>query len=374
MLQLDSPAPKRVALVVGNGAYTQFNPLANTVSDARAMASTLRSLQFEVIEAIDADFRTLDERVGEFTNRLSAGSVALFYAASHGVQVDGENYIIPTDFAGKDKYDLKARALQVSAVLGRMQDRQTSMNIVILDACRNNPFNASRSGDRGLAPMNAGARGTFIAFATAPGEVASDSNPRTPGSTHGLFTEFLLQAMSACGWSLSQVFDYTRDQVDRASGSKQTPYTTSGVVGTFRFRPASTGCRASEPLPTLPPPLPPPSNPRQLRTAASLVGTWEGQYWCETGSGTTQYKISSQSGRLQVIESFHRDGLLALAFNGTVSYQAQWDGQAGKLRLATQQYGGYGLVFELSPDGQQMAGTYIRHPSGCVNVKLRRAN
>jgi uncharacterized caspase-like protein len=176
-------ARKQVALVIGNSAYAN-QPLRNPANDARAITARLKTLNYDVVSVFDANRRDMNRAIEQFVGRLGTGDVALFFYAGHGVQVDGENYLLPVDFDGQDEIDVRSDALPAGKIQDRMEKSGAQLNIVILDACRNNPYRgANRAGTRGLAAMAAG-RGTFIAFATAPGRTASDGSGQ-----NGLFTE-----------------------------------------------------------------------------------------------------------------------------------------------------------------------------------------
>lgn len=225
-------AHKQVALVIGNSAYPN-RPLANPVRDAQAMYRRLRELNFDVTLVTDADRRTMGQAVDQFLDKLGTGDVALFYYSGHGMQVDGENYLIPTDFQGQNETDVRYDAHPASRIQDLMERSGAQLNILILDACRDNPFrSATRGGTEGLAAMSPG-RGTFIALATAPGHTASDN----PNGQNGLFTTYLLDALSVPGLSLNDVFDLVRENVDSASKGRQLPWTLSSVVGRYSFLP-----------------------------------------------------------------------------------------------------------------------------------------
>jgi formylglycine-generating enzyme required for sulfatase activity len=221
---------RRRALIIGNDAYTR-GKLANAVNDARLMSATLTKLDFKVDTVTDASLRQLEDSVSRFAGSLSAGDIAVFYYAGHGVQIDGENYLVPIDFSGKDETDIKYGARSASWVLDKIVQSGAVLQIVVLDACRTNPFRIGRSlGGGGLAQMQ-GARGSFIAFATAAGKTASDD----PSATNGLFTHNLVEAVNQPGLTLDEVFNRVRVAVDKASGGEQLPYIYSGVVGEFYF-------------------------------------------------------------------------------------------------------------------------------------------
>ena len=169
--------------------------------------------------------------LNEFVSTLRPGDVALLYYSGHGLQIDGENYLIPTDFSAASESEAKYAAYSASRAVQQIADRNTKLNIVILDACRDNPFRFSaRSLRRGWAPMDTG-RGTYIAFATGPGSTASDG----PAGTNGLFTRHLLNALRISGLGLDDVFARVREAVYADSGAQQLPWSASSVIGEFVF-------------------------------------------------------------------------------------------------------------------------------------------
>jgi uncharacterized caspase-like protein len=178
----------------------------------------------------------MEESIDRFVSSLSPGSVGLFHFSGHGMQIDQENYLIPVDFELKDEASVKYDAQSASKLHDRMARSGSRLNIVILDACRNNGFATSRSGSAGLAAMHA-ARGSFIAFATAPGATASDN----PGGRNGLFTGYLIEALHTPGLKLDEVFNQVRENAYAASGNKQLAWTSSSVIGDFYFLPAGVG-------------------------------------------------------------------------------------------------------------------------------------
>ena len=186
----DPGGPKQ-ALVVGNSAYTHTSPLKNPVNDAKAIGSTLQQLGFEVTTLLDVNQRQMEQALRRFGSRLrDQNGVGLFYYAGHGMQVSGENYLLPVDINPSTETDVRYDAIPVGKLLGQMEAAGNGMNIVILDACRNNPFVRSfRSESRGLAQVIA-PTGSFISYATAPGNVAADGE-----GDNGLFTAKLLEHM-----------------------------------------------------------------------------------------------------------------------------------------------------------------------------------
>ncbi len=226
-------AERRVALVIGNSAYT-FGALANPKNDAELMAKTLTAVGFEVTRLIDADQKSMKRAMIEFGRTLrGSDSVGLFYYAGHGVQVDGENYLIPIGAEIKDEREVAVEAVAVGELLKTMERAAARINIAILDACRNNPFaSASRSGSRGLARVDAAA-GTIVAYATAPGDVAADgSGGNSP------YAAALASAIGEGGVPIEDVFKRTRRSVLASTGNKQTPWESSSLTGDFYFKAA----------------------------------------------------------------------------------------------------------------------------------------
>jgi len=189
MKTLDQPtSEKRTALVIGNANYKQAS-LKNPINDARAMANALRNVGFEVLLRENLNRRDMVDAITEFGGKIQRGGTGLFYYAGHGMQMDGKNYLLPIGAAIEKKQDAEFEAVDVGRVLGEMDNARNRVNIVVLDACRDNPFARSwrsTTAERGLAFMNAPS-GTYIAYATAPGEVAADGDGK-----NGLYTQELL--------------------------------------------------------------------------------------------------------------------------------------------------------------------------------------
>ena len=221
---------KRVALVIGNGDYPAGR-LANAVLDARAMAVALRELGFEVLAHENAGYREMRRAMAAFGERLARDAVGLFYYAGHGLQVNGKNYLVPTDAEIKSERYVAAEALEAEGVLAQMQEAQTRVNIVILDACRDNPFTTRFRGlTRGLAFMAAPA-GTYMAYATAPGSVAEDGEP----GRNGIYTGELLKALREPGLRIEDVFKRVRIAVQSRTENRQNPWDASSMTGDFYF-------------------------------------------------------------------------------------------------------------------------------------------
>ncbi len=226
-------AERRIALVIGNNRYPSA-PLHNPVNDARAMAQSLENAGFTVILKLDATQPELLGALREFGNRLKdggAGTAGLFYFAGHGMQIKGRNFLIPVGASIEHEDEVTYQALDAQAVMDKMESAGNGTNIVILDACRNNPFARSfRSGRQGLAQMDAPV-GTLVAFSTAPGSVASDGN-----GSNGLYTAHLLNVLRKPGLKVEDVFKQVRMAVLRESANRQVPWEASSLVGDFYFR------------------------------------------------------------------------------------------------------------------------------------------
>ncbi len=226
---LAAPQDKRVALVIGNGAYKE-GPLKNPVNDASDMAAALRRLGFNVTLLKDATMKQMEAAVRDFGLKLRGGGTGLFYYAGHGLQVGGNNYLVPVNAVIQSESDVKYGCLDAGLVLGKMEDAGNGLNLVILDACRNNPFARSfRSASLGLAKMDA-PTGSLIAYATAPGSVAADGNGR-----NGLYTQYLLRNIGTPGLSVEELFKRVRMGVAGESAKKQVPWEASSLIGQFSF-------------------------------------------------------------------------------------------------------------------------------------------
>ncbi len=226
-------ADKRVALVIGNAAYRDA-PLKNPVNDARAVAAKLRELGFQVIARENATREAMGAALGELTGKLSPGSVALIYYAGHGIQSRGRNYLIPVDVSLKTEGELGFQAVDVGLLTAELEQAQTRVSLVILDACRNNPFERRmRGASHGLAAVDA-AQGTLIAYATAPGSVAADGD-----GANGVYTTALLRALSIPNLKAEEVFKRVRIEVAERTKKQQTPWESSSLTGDFYFLPMS---------------------------------------------------------------------------------------------------------------------------------------
>jgi formylglycine-generating enzyme required for sulfatase activity len=220
---------QRTALVIGNSAYDS-TPLRNPVNDARSIAAALRNLGFDVLEKENLTQKDMKREIQAFGAKLQKGGVGLFYFAGHGMQVNGRNYLIPVGARIEHEKQVEYEAVDMGAVLSEMDYARNPMNIVILDACRDNPFARSfRSSAQGLAAVNAPG-GTLIAYATAPGSVASDG----PGE-NGIYTGELIQTMRTPGLRIEDVFKQVRSAVRQVTDGKQIPWESSSLEGDFYF-------------------------------------------------------------------------------------------------------------------------------------------
>lgn len=221
----EARAEARVALVLGNAAYRE-QPLRNPVNDARLMAETLRRFGFDVILREDATRDQIGAAVRDFTRKLEPGAVSLVYYAGHGIQSRGRNYLIPVDAKLDQESDLRFQAVDIGALLEEVELAQPRVSLVVLDACRNNPFEKKmRGAARGLTAVDA-ARGGLIAYATAPGSVAADGE-----GANGPYTEELVKAMSVPGLKVEEVFKRVTVEVEKRTGGQQTPWTSSSLRG-----------------------------------------------------------------------------------------------------------------------------------------------
>jgi len=223
------PGEARVALVIGNAAYAD-QPLKNPVNDARLIARTLRGFGFDVTSSENASRDQIGRALRDFTRKLQPGVVSLIYYAGHGVQSRGRNYLIPVDAKLDQESDLRFQAVDLGALLEEVELAQPRVSLVILDACRNNPFEKKmRGAGRGLVAVDA-ARGGLIAYATAPGSVAADGD-----GLNGPYTEELAKAMTVPGLKVEEVFKRVTAAVEQRTGGQQTPWISSSLRGDFIF-------------------------------------------------------------------------------------------------------------------------------------------
>ena len=221
---------KRIALVVGNSNY-KHRPLRNPGNDADDISRALRSSGFEVIDLRDASLQQMRAGVRQFGDRLINNDVGLVYYSGHGVEVKGRNYFIPVNADIMREDEIADQGLDVSLILEKMGTAGKGVNILIVDACRDDPFGRSfRSSSRGLAQMDA-PRGTIIAYATSPGKVAADGDGR-----NSPYTKNLVKAMQQPNKPIEQVFKEVRRAVQEETKNQQTPWENTSLSGDFYFR------------------------------------------------------------------------------------------------------------------------------------------
>lgn len=260
----------RVALVIGNAAYPGAGALKNPANDARDMAAKLKVLGFDVILRTNVKQKDMLRALTEFGDRVKDGSEALFFYAGHGMQVRGRNFLIPVDAEIRSESSVSSEAVDVDQLLDKLAPARLSL--VILDACRNNPFERRfRGGGQGLAQINA-PTGTLIAYATAPGKVAADGDGR-----NGLYTAELLAAMDVPGSKIEDVFKRVRANVVKKSDEAQIPWESSSLTGDFYFR----GGGSASPAPAVSAPA--------LDSAALEIAFWESADRANTAADYTAY-------------------------------------------------------------------------------------
>jgi hypothetical protein len=294
---------RRIALVIGNATYPGVTTLTNPVNDAKLMRQTLEKLGFEVIYRENADKSTMERAISVFTDKLfAAGSsgVALVYYAGHGLQSNGENYLLPTDINIVRESDLRFGAIRSSDVLAQMEAAQSQIKIVILDACRDNPF-ATRFGggksNRGLAETSLGNSEFFVAYAATAGNTADDGDGDGVNSP---YAASLAKRLLMSGSEISNTFRLVRVDVSSATREKQLPETRTTMRREFYFA----GAPANRPVDTA---MAAPPQRLVLLTpeATNLIGRW-----CEAGRGrgvglgiddkNINYSVAGESTRFSV--------------------------------------------------------------------------
>jgi uncharacterized caspase-like protein len=248
-------AEKQVALVIGNSAYRSVAPLPNPAADAKLMSDTLSSLGFAIVDngaQLDLDKAGFDDVLKKFGNALPGADVAVFYYAGHGVETHGLNYLVPVDAHPENEADVFQQMVGMSAILDQMEKSGTRINLVLLDACRDNPLRdrGVRSTTGGLAQMRAPV-GTLISFATQPRSVARDGD-----DGHSPYTSALAETMRRPGLGLFKTFNEVGLAVEKATGGEQLPWVSSSPInGNFYF--------AGRPKPDEPASVPLPADPEK---------------------------------------------------------------------------------------------------------------
>jgi hypothetical protein len=225
-----APLDVRLALVIGNGAYAGA-PLPNPANDAHAMADTLKQLGFAVIELQNGNRAQMAEAITNIRESLRGKqAIGMLYYAGHGLQLDWRNYMVPVDAKLNSAADVAQQAVDVNSVIDAFKAAGNRMNILVMDACRDNPFGNIASG-KGLAPMDA-PTGTFLAYATAPGNVAEDGDVK---SGNGLYTQFLLEELKKPAARIEDVFKRVRLNVRKQSQGRQIPWESTSLEDDFVF-------------------------------------------------------------------------------------------------------------------------------------------
>jgi formylglycine-generating enzyme required for sulfatase activity len=291
-------AETRIALVIGNSDYSS-GPLPNPANDAKLVGEALTSLGFDVIARRNADQTTMKRAIQEFGSRLEkAGpsAVGLFYYAGHGMQLSGRNYQIPTTARIEREGDVEIEAVSADWVIEQMRYARNRLNIVILDACRNNPFTRSmRSVDHGLATMEAPA-GILIAYSTAPGAVAADGSGR-----NSPYTEALTHAIREMHEPVEQVFKRVRVGVMSVTAGKQVPWESSSLTGDFYF--AAPNKVAPETASALASGAVPATVATAAKTESGTFGKWVSGLFAGKSDSGTDRKPSPDAGPAPVIAS-----------------------------------------------------------------------
>jgi uncharacterized caspase-like protein len=351
-------AEKRIALVVGNSAYQNITRLDNPRSDATLMAQTLSGLGFTLIGGsaqLDLDKAALDTDVQNFGRQIQGADVALFYYAGHGVQVNGSNYLVPVGANPTREADVDFQMVDINLVLRQMQGSGTRLNVVILDACRNNPFGARglRSADGGLAQMRA-PEGTLISYATQPGSVAQDGS-----DGHSPYTKALAATIKQAGLDIFQTFNQVGLAVKRETGGSQQPWVSSSPIdGSFYFVApiAAAPPVTNEPAQQLAnaPPRNQEEEPLRSSRGGEVGGTNFDGTWAYTGIGTNCR--GSGSGFLVI------SGGLVSSKNGRGIGRVSPN---GAYRAASISDDGVALTASGRMSGNSGSGSY-RRADGCV--------
>jgi uncharacterized caspase-like protein len=237
-------AENRMALVIGQSAYKSVPALPNPANDAKAMTQLLSDAGFQVVAASDLSQNELRAKVSEFAGEVAAkgaDTVALVFYAGHGLQVDGENFLIPIDVDPKREADIPIQAVRLNDILNTLNSVPTRMRIVLLDACRNNPFSELKTAGHGLAIVDAktGAPGTFLSFSTSPGAEAEDGN-----GANSPYTTALLAAAKEPA-PIEETFKRVRVAVNKVTDGRQTPWDSSSLTEDFRFASAMAAAGAA---------------------------------------------------------------------------------------------------------------------------------
>ena len=245
-------AESRLALVIGQSAYRTVTALPNPANDAKAVSQLLGDAGFDVTTAADLSQKDMNAKVGEFAAKIAAkgpDTVALMFYAGHGLQIDGENYLVPVDVDLKREADIPLQAVRLNDVLNTLNSVPSKMRILMLDACRNNPFSAiKQTAGHGLALVDTriGGPGTFLSYSTSPGAEAEDGN-----GADSPYTTALLAAAREPGLPIEEAFKRVRVSVNKATEGRQTPWDSSSLTENFAFVPNPAGASSAAPKPAV---------------------------------------------------------------------------------------------------------------------------
>lgn len=229
-----SQAADRVALVVGNGAYVNGSTLENPANDATLLADSLRSAGFDVALVTDGSLEAMEKALVEFGRAAREAKAAWFFYAGHGLEVKGQNFLVPFDAVVEEEFQVRHKTLALDMVLGALDEAGTPLKVIVLDCCRDNPFGRSwkRSGAGGLGQVVNPPTGTIIAFAAAPGSTAEDGTGK-----NSPFTTALAEALALPGREIDQIFKETGRRVIEATEKRQQPWVNSSFYDSFVVRP-----------------------------------------------------------------------------------------------------------------------------------------
>jgi len=256
-------AQQKFALVIGNGNYTSIGKLNNPVNDANDVSAVLQGLGFNVDKVLDASLDQMESSIMRLKNRLSVSknSYGFLFYAGHGVQSGGENYLIPVGANIPSENSLRDRAINVQWALAELNDAGNELNVIVLDACRDNPFSWKRSGNRGLSVVANQPADSIIVYATSAGSTAADGNGR-----NGLFTSYLLNNLKTPDLAVDEIFKRTGADVARASNRTQIPAIYSQYFDTAYFGNKPTAKAAVQPQQTTAQSVPQTTQPQQTTT------------------------------------------------------------------------------------------------------------
>ena len=297
---------RRVALVIGNGDYQAATKLINPVNDAADIGEVLAGLGFDVEVRIDADLDMMEKAVLRFGNKLagSTDSVGFFYYAGHGVQSNGENYFIPVDARLSAESMLRIRAIPLQFVLDSIGEAGNKLNIIVLDACRDNPFSWARSSARGLAVVGIQPAASIVVYSTSAGKVAQDGTGR-----NGTFTEELLRHLPTPGLDIMEVLRRTGQDVQAKTASAQIPAIYSQFFGFLQLVPGEAPAMAG--------PAAPMETSAKASPAAGSV----------TSAGSSSGSSSESSGVLDYLPAFFDEAPANSKLTIAKAEELTWDGQ-----------------------------------------------